>query len=371
MESKTLDVGPAPRVKILTVRGDLRLSGREGRMLEAKAPRGSQLSVLATEDHVELTSLSDCLVFLPTGASVEIESVGGDLRATGLKGDLTADTVGGGLDLHRLGNLKVETIGGDAHVHKISGDLSIERIGGDALVDESEGSVHLGSVGGDVRLRRLSRSGEVRAGGDARVQLSPQPGSHWSIHAGGDLACDLPSQASVMVRVEAGGELRLSVPEAATTDEEGAVVRLGSGDAELHLSCGGDLRLRAGEAEGEETAEDIGEHIAAEVEARIAQMEARMQAVAGGVPGFDSERIGEHVRRAVERAQRHAEHARERAAKHHAGLQAALRLDVRGEGAQAGRSSAEEQLSILRMLEQGKITVEEAEQLLRALEGEV
>jgi DNA invertase Pin-like site-specific DNA recombinase len=104
-------------------------------------------------------------------------------------------------------------------------------------------------------------------------------------------------------------------------------------------------------------------------------MEARFNAIGAGMYTFDAERIGERVRRSVERARRKAVKAQERASKRaekYARKHDRKRsITIGGPEPSGPVVSEEERMSVLRMLEQGKISVEEAEKLLKTLGGEV
>ena len=120
-----------------------------------------------------------------------------------------------------------------------------------------------------------------------------------------------------------------------------------------------------------------------DLEAGLAEMEARLEALGAGLGSFDSERIGDQVRRSVSRARRNADRARARSARavrkaQRAAEKASKRsktrrvrvdLDLDTLGKKRKPVSDEERLSILRMLEKGTITVDEAEKLLQALEA--
>ncbi|MGD8822334.1 MAG: hypothetical protein PVG63_04460 [Anaerolineales bacterium] len=388
MEKVTLEVGSSPKIRILNVGGDLRLSGREGSNFEAQAPGSGKLEVEEKEDWVEVGCRSGCLIFLPTEAQVEGGDVGGDMRATGLDQEVMIQTIGGDLSLRRIGRATFEIIGGDMRARKLSGDLSIDRIGGDAVIERVEGNVTIRSiggdaiangvegdadisVGGDLVINKFEGTLKAQAGGDARISFStaPQPGS--KIGVGGDLFCRLPEDASLVVRVSAGGDLHM--PSAASMEsgeEDSLLVKLGEAEGEeppLELSSGGDLWLQVGSSgEGVFVNTMMGD-VLGELDAEMADMEARFNAYGAGFSGFDAERIGERVRKAVAKAQRNAE----RASRHleRLGVPPIPPISPMS-SAGASQVSEEERLKILKMVEAGTISVEEAETLLQALEGE-
>jgi hypothetical protein len=385
MEKITLEVGSSPKIRILNIGGDLRLSGRKDSNFEAQAPSSGKLEINEKDDWVEVACRSGCLIFLPTGAHVEGGEVGGDMRATGLDEEVMIQTVGGDLSLRRVGRGTFEVIGGDIRARKLSGDLTIDRIGGDAVMEKVEGNIIVRSVGGDAIADQLKGDADIsvggdfvlnnfeglltaNAGGDARITFAGVPSGGSSISVGGDLFCRVPDEIDLILKVSAGGDLRL--PSSATmesAEEDSLLVQLGSAEGDaftIEMTSGGDLWLQMGASgEGGFITEMMGD-VLGELDAEMADMEARFNAYGAGFSGFDAERIGERVRRAVSRAQRNAARATRRLE----GLNIPPIPPISPIG--ASTVSEEERLKILKMVEAGTISVEEAETLLQALEGE-
>jgi len=375
MDTVTLDVGQTPTVYIRMVGGDLRLTGREGTGLEAQASPRGELTAVSAGNRIEVSCRSACLIFLPTGAQVEAEMVGGDVRVIGVDGRLKLGTVGGDLSLRRVGEVSVEKVGGDLTVHRSGGEVEAGWVGGDADIDQIEGGVQLQVVGGDLRVNRVQGAVQATVGGDASLHLSPPAGTTTSLRAGGDISCRLAGGVSLRLTLRAGGDLRAAVAGEREHTPDGLVIRLGEAQAAAELTAGGDLWLRPeagpGEAErGSRLGEDLHAHVQAQVDAAMAEVEAGLEKLSAGAFGFDSERVSGRVRRAMERAQRRAARARERAAARTGGPRRPADFDFGPPRPARPAVSEEERLSVLQMLEQGSISVEEAERLLQALEGE-
>ena len=368
METLTFEVGERPNVLIRSVGRDLRLVGQEGTSLEAQASTRDDLTWAHEGERFVLSCRGGCLIFLPPAAQVEVERVGGDSRVTALSGALKVGTVGGDLSLRRVAQTMIGRVGGDLHVYKAAGELSVEAVGGDAVIEHAEQGVQLAALGGDLVLRRVE--GEVRAstGGEARVDLSPRAGTCSSVSAGGDMLCLLPADASAVVRLHAGGDVSLGLPAGVERSPNGDEVRLGSGEGALDLAAGGDLRLQVGgdAGFGREMGDDIAARVEAQVDAAIAEMEAHLDF--GGISKFRGDRIAERIRRSMDKA-----HRRTTRAAHRAQAAGPSRSGPRPSFSDMSTTepvvSDEERLSILRMLEEGKITVEQAEKLFEALEG--
>jgi hypothetical protein len=364
MERITLDVGAEVKVIIDAIGGDLRVTGRGEGRFEAQAAEDAGLNVRRDGDDLRVTCRSGCLIFLPSEARIDAGQVGGDVRITNVMNEIMIRDIGGDVSLRRLQRVTFKLVGGDLHARHLEGDLTVDRIGGDAVVERVQGELRMPSVGGDVMLKGVSGLLDVKAGGDVSLRYEPQKGVHSEVTAGGDLSCTLMEGASVGVHLQAGGDVHTQAP-LQTAPEEGYVVELGEGDGKLALTAGGDLWLRTGAAD---FSEDLIGEVMGEVDAKIAEMEARFGAMGAGVYAFEADRIGERVRRAVERVQRKASKARRKAAFRGGPRSATFSFGGFTEPTQP--VTDEERMRILKMVEEGTITVDEAETLLQALEGE-
>ncbi|NIS82330.1 MAG: hypothetical protein GTO14_19460 [Anaerolineales bacterium] len=371
MERITLEVDEKQKVQIELIGGDLRISGRKGLKLEAQAPDEGNLMVEQVGDQIMISCRSGCLIYLPSAARIDADQIGGDARITGLSAELMIRSIGGDLSLSRVGRSTFEMVGGDLTARKMMGDLTVDRVGGDAVVEQVDGEVRLRAVGGDLLLRKVKGLVDVAVGGDASVEIRPEVEKSSVVVTGGDLACWLPKGASTIVKMQAGGDLMKPADLETEETDEGTVLRLGDGEGSVELSSGGDLWLQVGERDMLNTVELLGD-IESQVEASVAEVEARVAAMVEGAYAFDAERIGERVRRSVARARRRAERARRRSTGYADAMSNHIRksIQIGGFVAEEQAVSEEERMTILRMVEQGKIDVEEAEKLLKALEGE-
>lgn len=113
--------------------------------------------------------------------------------------------------------------------------------------------------------------------------------------------------------------------------------------------------------------DELGAHIEWQVNDALARMATHLEESLGRV---DSERVRHRVDRATEQARRKAEQAAERARMR---AEQAERRWQRASGQRPARrkqeATDEERLRVLRMVEDGKITPEQASELLVAIEG--
>jgi hypothetical protein len=218
----------------------------------------------------------------------------------------------------------------------------------------------------------------------------------------------IPSGAKVKVKIP-----NVEVPSQISTPFD---LVLGEGDASLTMSASGNVTLSSRPPdwnmgafevgigdEYEHLADTLDEEISAQIDAQMEMMEEELQIQIDnlatsldttGLSPEEAERIAQRTRKATERANQRAQEKMRRAQeKMHRKLDAARRRAERKTRAaeRAARDrrrrpesptwsssrtravsepvSEEERLMILQLLEQGKVTTEEAEQLLAALEG--
>jgi hypothetical protein len=368
METITFEVGKAPRVHVQSVGSDLRVVGRSGGSLEVQAPSREDLAVTREGEEVVVSSRVGCLMFVPDEARIEVGTVGGDARLSGMKGEASLTTVGGDLNLRGMGAVRLGRVAGDVRLVQAGGAFAAEWIGGDARFESLQADLDVGLVEGSLFLRHVRGAVRVQTHGDVHAELTPPPGSRSRVQAGSDLICRLPPDASVMVSYRAEGDVRVGFPSHGRVAGTSGSAQLGGGEAALDLESGGDLRLEltGGGAAGlnEEWRQDLEARIEAEVESALAGIE-RSQGL-GGIPGMMRDDIAERIRTSMGKARRRAQ----RPGRAADGLRPRdVRINI-GEPPAAGTEvSDEERLAILRMVESGAISVEQAEQLFRAMEG--
>ncbi len=123
----------------------------------------------------------DFWLTIPEGASININSVSGDINAEKIGGALKAGTVSGEVTLMDIvGTLIASSISGDVTVEKagkgadckstsgevelknIVGDVDLNSVSGDILVQDIRGSIDAETVSGDIDLMNVADAQEVK-----------------------------------------------------------------------------------------------------------------------------------------------------------------------------------------------------------------
>jgi hypothetical protein len=370
--SKTISAGRTPTIQIDVVGGDLSLVGWEGDDILIKAD-DDNTRVTQDGDLVRLSCDDDLSLRAPKGASVLIGAIGGDASIRGVMGRIELKDAGGDLSMRDVNSVAVEAVHADFSLRGAKADLHIKKADSDVAIREVEGNVTLDSVADDLALRDVRGNINANVGEDVVLYFNPQPGNSYSITAGDDILLVMPPKANAALTLNADA-IHFDWPGVENDDSTSRVVTLGDGSAAIKLNAGGDIRV-SNRSDAGESAEDFG----------------NFAGVGMDWSGF-GERISRRVEQAAERARRKAEEAarrierktrdvEERLQRRHAGHRGKVGLEIerwnwdfspKGVPISPKPKSAvaeEERLAILKMLQEKKITAEEAEKLLAALEG--
>jgi hypothetical protein len=312
---------------------------------------------------IAVTAGEDVRIRVPFAARVEVILARADLVVRDIKTAVVVRECAGDLILRHCDSAELETIRGDLRVQDMGGDLKAQNVSGDAKLRQVLGAVNL-EAGGDVRVEQPVPQARIRAGGDASVALLPKPGSENRIYAKGDLRCYLPTGASVVLDGKAGGDtfFRLPIAEKESqppAKENSFPVTLGKGEARLALEADGDLWIGGwmdvdSWGEWRELGHDVG------------QLGMEFGMLAGEFGRWVERNMHEKFDQYDKRMRRKMEESKfGRDRRRYAWDETPPRPPMPPSPPGAGES---ERLSILEMLQKGKISVDEAERLLSALE---
>jgi DUF4097 and DUF4098 domain-containing protein YvlB len=206
-------------------------------------------------------SSSEFVINVPRNVDlVKVATDGGDLVATGVAGQVEAESGGGTIHLDDIGGMiNAETGGGSIDVGTVGGDLTVRSGGGSIKVTAAKGKINAetggGSVevvsglqgatletgGGSIEVQRCAGPLKVRTGGGS-IELGDIAGPAEIETGGGSIRL---SSATGAVRAETGGgSITLNgVPAArAETGAGGIVAKFVSGsehtDSSLETSAG-------------------------------------------------------------------------------------------------------------------------------------
>jgi DUF4097 and DUF4098 domain-containing protein YvlB len=392
MFKQTFETSATPHITITECMDNLVVRGSEEQQVTVHLRGSTQdLDLDQVGETFTLVARADCLVTCPTATTLTVGSVHGNLKVEGVEGPVTADTAYGNVKLRSVGPTAVGQTYGNLTAYQVEGDLRAQTTVGNVKVYQAEGSISTDRVDGNLIIEGLQGGLEAeRVRGNVRLGSLFLPEQTYRLTTDGNLTVYLPVEASLRLAIRASGGVRSSVPDLVLEKGDGEMRGvLGDGGANLEAQVGGHASLRPpGMEEGTPVEgmpfdfvadlEGLGTQIEARIGEAMAEMESRLAESLGRI---DSEEIRLHAEQATQRALRAAGRAAEQARR--AADREAERARMRAERAErrwqraSGRRSTpkresvtdEERMRVLRMVEESKITPEQAAELLAALEG--
>lgn len=367
-----------------------------GRDIEDVQVSGKGTKTLEWEDRdgtYHLRVRRDATVEVPRQSRVDLEECRGHVDVSDLPAGVTGGVIGGHARLGSLGSVFLKDIGGHCSVARVEqdvstgsvgghlnadavgGDLSIPNVGGHAKGRDIKGRMLLGNVGGHIEFRDVNSMDGLNAGGHAKLKLSALRDSDYSVNAGGNIALQLPVDAGATVHMSSGiGD---------------SVQVFGDGSVNVQLNAGGMISLSTGRpgangadkaASGgpgpiENIAQQVRQHIERVIETATGRLTVVMdeQGLTSDKRADLQEQFSEIQEEAVKAAQEAMDtvQTRSRTVWEQEVKPNLDFLTRESEPVQtppvSPEAQAKERMMILRMLEEGKISVEEANQLLQAL----
>jgi hypothetical protein len=374
MAKKTIETDNTPQIHVQKVGSDLQVKGWDRAEVLVKSSSDNNLELEEVDGVVNVSSPSDCVLYVPHDANLEVikssrnarirsvfgsisiknigtnlavrdvgpihvEKVGTDFSARRVNGDLMVEKVGSSATVVDVGHVKFGTIGSQLVSKRIRGDLIVEdRVGGNAVVRDVDGQVMISSVGGNLHLREVSGGITVDVRGNATVEFSPVSWQAYGVDSGGKIRSNIPAEANATFEILSGArDIRIKTPEVSEKIKEGNyVLTLGEGAASVKLNAGGsvDITTRDMDVKGIDDFEiDFGEEIGSmadeianqatdQIQAQLEMIESNLNVhlsglstslEAAGLSEERTKRLEERLEQARERAAERAEMAAERA----------------------------------------------------------
>ncbi|MBC8509966.1 MAG: hypothetical protein H8D34_34395 [Chloroflexi bacterium] len=415
MVQKTLELGETPKITIENIAGDLHVKGWKRTEALIKTTCENQVVFEQGDQETKIDCPEDCIVYVPHDAVLQVKQVGGSARFSALGGTLEIGKIRGPLILRDVGSVEVGTIGGELSAKRVRGDLQAKNVAGNANIRDIDGQFHTDSIGGNLRLGDVSGGISAVAGGNAKMSIAPVPWQAYSVSAGGNLRCQLPAELNADISLSSGAKsIRIKMPDHSENIRlETYTFEVGEGGTPINLAASGKIDLIGLDADEEASedfdfnfdfgfgedfsnmAEDITRQAAQHMETHLKSLETHLSGLSktledAGLSEERSKEIHARLEDARERASQRTQEAVKRAQTKLERKLAAAQRKVAREARRGARTKTmsididalraskqsssdpvtdEERMMILQMLQENKISVEQAEELLSALEG--
>lgn len=350
---------------------DLRIEGTTAQFLTAIGEHGDALKLTEVNGVVEVRANDDCRLVVPETMNVTVERCGGDASISNLKTRLIMGKVGGDLTLNAISGVSVESVGGDLSFRAEDGGVEVARTGGD-LVGDGVPSLTSKGIGGDAVLRNVLGPVQLVAGGDATVSSTLGVLPAMEIRAGGDIRFVVDKSANGQLELVSGGEEILinACGQEMDVEQRELTLPLGEGGSVISLTAGGDITVTETQEDydfdgvfnrWDNDWKDFGVDLEKTIKASLTLASEKLAQASE-----QASQAGNLAQEKIDKAMRKLEKHGIDPGNKWVGVAFDTPVGLR-EKPKSGMSE-EERLMVLRMLQEKKITVEEAEKLLNALD---
>lgn len=371
MKQTTIPVKPDGRINI-KAQEDLSIEGSDAKMLTAVVSHGDSMKILESTGGLEIKSSEDCRLLIPASTTVTVDKVGGDAFLKNLENRAIVGKIGGDLTMIDVAGASIEMAGGDFSIRGSKGAVEVARTGGDLLgIDVF--SFSSGAIGGDATLKNVGGSVNITAGGDVLISCFLETLPEIKIKAGGDITLITSEHANGMLNLHNKGEsISVSACGQSITQDTFIELPLGEGGNEIDLNAGGEILVTDKDnlVEGENgfaTIEHQWSEFGSDLERRIREglvMASQSADHASKVASMASEIAREKMDKAMRKLEKKGF-----SKGHRSGMVGfTYEQPAKGKEKTGPAVSDEERMLVLRMLQEKKISVEEAEKLLNALD---
>ena len=367
-------------VHVLQISGDLLLRDLD-----------SQITVDATHGDISIRG---------GAAQVTIQETHGGLAAKGLSSPLVANVVHGDIQLVDIAGGHLGQVHGNVRARSIESDLTLGEVSGDIVVRGCAGSFKLEHGHGSLQAYDLHGGLEAtHVAGDLSLKTETRPGQVYRAQTEGEIRARFPTETSARFDLQSNSLVSAHLPILEQQEPTHVIGQSGAGEAEVILQADGDLWVQVQEQHEDtfdawQAMDSISERIESEIAEHLGKMSidaSTQRKIDKALRKAEQEiaQAQQHLERETQRAHERTQRAQEKAAKAAKRAQERIARRSRSWGVNIDtgsslfgpphprhhaspkppRASAEEQLAILKMLQENTITVEQAEQLLKALEG--
>jgi hypothetical protein len=286
---------------------------------------------------------------------------------------LIIEKVGGNLEISDAQDVQVEVVGGNCALGVINGHVNVEKVGGNLHAYSVFGAGLFEKIGGNLYIKGTLSNISCDVGGNATIICDSLVYSENKVRAGGNIKMSIQPGMDFDLTAAAGAQLNIKVDQV----EEKVLTRsikktFGSGGPKLSLKSGGNLKLTDREPL---TQKDYQPKPFDDESWSI--MEEHVEKNLGSNTMFDlsyfmnlEKEINEEVTEKTKFAQERIQAAMAKMNKKFQGfnLESGFGGEVTQKQEKAAGVSEEERMMILKMLQDKKITAEEADHLLQILD---
>lgn len=341
---------------------------------------------------LRLLFVEDCELCIPKDVRLIVERVSGNARLRNLVCELTINKIQGKLAVQNVQTINVSRVAEDCLLENIAGKIEVGRIGENLKGNNLHSDLSVERVSGHVKLHALGGKTEIRSDESIEIGLSETNHEKVYLKASENILLYLPVNSDANLQIKSSGEkIELEVGEnLKKIHENRCEMILGNGSQMIVLDSGNQVRV-TGEILDEnelkrlfEELDTLWDKLKEESDARQAaranniHWEIKMVEGAAKIAQEAMEGVGSMAgliaEETIMQAEAHVQEALKRVEEQIRNLGYDIWVDEEVSSKGSSRSIAkapgvtvEEKLIVMRLLQEHKISVEEADRLLEVL----
>lgn len=359
------------------------IRGWENNDVEVRFPENKECLIGESNGTLSIDAKSYLILSVPKTISISIERIFGNLETVGQLGPMTIENVSGNCSVQSIKSITAENISGNCKLGLIESDSNIGNVSGNFSIKSAVGSLKVNGVGGNFSASAETVILNTTVGGNIKVSANRFQGSENRLRAGGGIKLNILDLINTRIEAKSGGIVSFEYKDQIEKSHNGKFeITNGTGENNILLRAGGNIKVSDQAVDLE-----ISDNFGTIDNEYVDQIEQKYEARARQTSGFDFSdlfdmegEVGERIREKTRMADEKIQRAMEKMEK---------KFSIREEfgtipkppkppsppfGYQSKSStksssvSTEERMMILQMLQDKKISAEEADRLLRALE---
>jgi hypothetical protein len=368
---------------VITGKKSVFVRGWESNEVEIRFPENKECLIGESKGTLSIDAKSYLILSVPKFISIFIERVYGNLETAGQLGSLTIESVSGNCSVNSVETITAENISGNCKIGNIEKDSIIRNVSGNFSIKSATGSLKVNGVGGNFSASTETLILNTTVGGNIKVSANRFQGSENRLRAGGGIKLNILDLSNSRIEAKAGGIVSFEYNEQIEKSHNGKFeITNGTGETDILLRAGGNIKVSDQAIDLE-----ISDNFGTTDDDYIDQIEQKFEARSRQTSGFDfsdlfdiegevGEKIKEKTRMADEKIQRAMEKMERKFSfrEEFGTIPKPPKPPSPPYGTQPKAStktstvSTEERMMVLQMLQDKKISAEEADRLLRALE---
>ena len=264
---ETRDMAADGHVLVENLAGSVAVTVWDKAMVEIKGTLGDYVETIdisATANGIQVrvrnkpdsrnTDDTDLYLRIPSGASIEVETVSADIDIDGVEGEsVVLNTVSGDVEANASPRrLEIQSVSGDVEFEGSVSRSSVETVSGEISMIGVDGEIAVSTVSGDVSLiaQEIERGRFESVSGDLKLDLVVSDGGRVACDSmSGDLILRLPAKQEAEFAAQTfSGDIRSDFGEAVSVSKgPGSVLEYqeGRNGASIRLeSFSGDIDIR-------------------------------------------------------------------------------------------------------------------------------